>query len=110
MDSPVPDATSSAAGAGEGDDEDEDDTEALKAHIAKMKAGGDASAGNGEQLARSVKCSEVCVFLLLSSCSISLYPIRERLCLKCVGSAHDLAMGDSYDEPPIPIHQSSLER
>lgn len=57
MDSAVPESGANAAGAG--DDEDEDDNEALKAHIAKMKAGGDASAGNGEQLARSVKCSEV---------------------------------------------------
>ncbi|KAI5449779.1 hypothetical protein NCC49_004069 [Naganishia albida] len=56
MDSAVPESGANAAGPG--DDEDEDDNEALKAHIAKMKAGGDASAGNGEQLARSVKCSE----------------------------------------------------
>lgn len=63
MDSTVPsaDAQASASGnnaAGE-DEDDEDDAEALKAHIAKMKAGGDATAGNGEQLAKSVKCSEV---------------------------------------------------
>lgn len=57
MDSPVPDVPAGADG--DGEDEEEDDAEALKAHIAKMKAGGDTSAGNGEVLARSVKCSEV---------------------------------------------------
>lgn len=61
MEEPVPsaDASAGASGNGQGDEDDEDDAEALKAHIAKMKAGGDASAGNGEALARSVKCSEV---------------------------------------------------
>lgn len=63
MDSPVPaaDAQGPSGGGKDGEDEDEEDEdgEALKAHIAKMKAGGDTSAGNGEQLARSVKCSEV---------------------------------------------------
>ncbi|KAJ9097490.1 hypothetical protein QFC19_006762 [Naganishia cerealis] len=62
MDNPVPSAdaqmpTGTNNGAA-GDDDEDDDAEALKAHIAKMKAGGDASAGNGEQLAKSVKCSE----------------------------------------------------
>ena len=60
---PSPDASAGGAsgthGQGERDEDDEEDADALKAHIAKMKAGGDASAGNGEPLARSVKCSEV---------------------------------------------------
>jgi hypothetical protein len=74
MDSPVPDAsTGSGAAGGEEDDEDEDDSEALKAHIAKMKAGGDASAGNGEALARSVKCSEVCSCFAFY-CSLDFFP------------------------------------
>lgn len=64
MDSAVPsaDAQTSASAtnvAGEDEDYDDEDAEALKAHIAKMKAGGDSTAGNGEQLAKSVKCSEV---------------------------------------------------
>ncbi|KAJ9115990.1 hypothetical protein QFC22_005133 [Naganishia vaughanmartiniae] len=64
MDSAVPSADAQASASrdngGEDDDDDDDDAEALKAHIAKMKAGGDATAGNGEQFAKSVKCSEVC--------------------------------------------------
>ncbi|KAJ9091290.1 hypothetical protein QFC21_007075 [Naganishia friedmannii] len=62
MDSAVPPADAQASPSGNNgaseDDDDDDDAEALKAHIAKMKAGGDTTAGNGEQFARSVKCSE----------------------------------------------------
>ncbi|GHJ89599.1 hypothetical protein NliqN6_6001 [Naganishia liquefaciens] len=54
MDSPVPSTTT----ADDAEDSQDEDSEALKAHIAKMKASGDASAGSGEALARSVKCSE----------------------------------------------------
>lgn len=73
MDSPVPSSdhsgpsASGPSSADAMDEDDEDDAEALKAHISKMKSAGNASAGSGEVLARSVKCSEVSFLSFLGS-------------------------------------------